>query len=76
MKLKSLTRRHNGLHPRAVDECPFNGLCPDIGPVDSVLYSVVVQHRHIVNVRHGKGDDVVVVGIVNVHAPDLNLTGI
>lgn len=77
VKIKNnLTCRHDRLHPCAVDERPFDGLCPDIGPVDAVLYSVEVQHRHVVDVGHSEGDDVVVVGIVDVNAPDLNLTGV
>lgn len=72
----SLTCRHDGLHPRAVDERPFNGLRSDVGPVDAVLYGVVIQHRHVVDVGHGEGDDVVVVGVVDVNAPDLDLTGV
>lgn len=72
----ALTRRHDGLHPRAVDERPFDGLCSDVGPVDAVLHCVVVHHCHVVDVRHGEGDDVVVVGVVDVHAADLDLTGV
>jgi len=41
-----------------------------------MLHSVIVHHGHIVNVRHGEGDDVIVVGVVNVDAPDLDLTSI
>ena len=41
-----------------------------------MLHSVIVHCCHVVYVRHGKGDDVVVVGVVNVYTTDLNLTGV
>lgn len=41
-----------------------------------MLHGVIVHHCHIVYVWHREGDDVVVVGIVNVDTSDLNLTGI
>lgn len=41
-----------------------------------MLHSIIVHHCHVVYVWHGKGDDVVVVGVVNVYTPDLNLTSI
>lgn len=41
-----------------------------------MLHGVIVHHCHIVYVGHREGDDVVVVGIVNVDTSDLNLTGI
>ena len=68
------TGRHHGLHPRAVDEGPLDGLGADVGPVDALLHGVVVHHRHVVDVGHREGDDVVVVRVVDVHAADLYLT--
>lgn len=56
------TCRDDGLHARAVDEGPFDGLCPHIGPVDTLLAGIVVQHGDVVNIRDREGDDVVVVG--------------
>ena len=38
-----------------------------------MLLSVVVHHGYVVDVRHSEGDDVVVVGVVDVHSPDLDL---
>lgn len=39
-----------------------------------MLHGVVVERRHVVDVRHGEGDDVVVVRVVDVDAADLDLT--
>lgn len=68
------TCRDDGLHAGAVDESPLDGLRPDVGPVHALLAGVVVQHRDVVDVGHREGDDVVVVGGVQVHSPDLHLT--
>lgn len=59
---KGRTCRDDGLHARAIDEGPFDGLCPHIGPVDTLLAGIVVQHGDVVNIRDREGDDVVVVG--------------
>lgn len=67
------TSRHHRLHSGAVDERPLDGLGADVRPVDPVLQSIVVHHGHVVDVRHGEGDDVIVVGVVDVHSPDFNL---
>ena len=72
----ALTSRHNSLHPSAVNESPFDGLRSHIWPVNTMFDGIIINHCHVVYVRHSKGDDVVVVGVVNVHTSDLNLTGI
>lgn len=41
-----------------------------------MLHSIVVNRRHIVDVRHGEGDDVIVVRVVDVNAADLDLTSV
>lgn len=72
----NLTSRHHRLHTSAIDEGSFDGLCANIRPVDAVLQSIIIHHSHIVNVRHSEGDDVVVIGIINIHPSDLNLTSV
>lgn len=70
------TSRDHSLNSSAIDESSLDGLGADIRPVYTVLQRVIVHHSHVVDVRHSKGDDVVVVGVVNVHSPDLDLAGI
>lgn len=70
------TSRNHGLHPCAVDESSLDGLGSDIRPVDAVLHGIVVNRRHVVDVRHGEGDDVIVVRVVDVNAADLDLTSV
>lgn len=41
-----------------------------------MLHGVVVHCRHIVYVRHGEGDDVVVVRVVDVDTSNLDLTSV
>lgn len=41
-----------------------------------MLHSIVVNRRHVVDVRHGEGDDVIVVRVVDVNAADLDLTSV
>lgn len=41
-----------------------------------MLHGIVVNGSHVVDVRHGEGDDVVVVRVVNVDAADLDLARI
>lgn len=41
-----------------------------------MLHGVVVERRHVVDVRHGEGDDVVVVRVVDVDAADLDLASV
>lgn len=71
-----LTSRHNSFHSRPIDEGSFDGLCTNVGPVDTVLESIIIHHRHIVDVGHSERDDVVVIGVINVHSSDFNLTSI
>lgn len=70
------TSRHHCLDSSAIDERSLDGLSADVRPVDPMLQGVVVHHGHVVDVRHGEGDDVVVVGVVNVYTPDFNLTSV
>lgn len=70
------TSRDHSLNSSAINESSLDGLGADIRPVYTVLQRVIVHHSHVVDVRHGKGDDVVVVRVVDVHSPDLDLTGI
>lgn len=41
-----------------------------------MLHGIVVNRRHVVDVRHGEGDDVIVVRVVDVNAADLDLTSV
>lgn len=70
------TSRNYSLNSSAIDESSLDGLGADVRPVDTVFQSVIVHHRHVVDVRHSEGDDVVVVGVVDVHTPDLDLASI
>lgn len=70
------TSRNNSLNSSAIDESPLDGLGADVRPVDTVLQCVVVHHSHVVDVGHSEGDDVVVVGVVDVHSPDLDLASV
>lgn len=70
------TGRNYCLNSSAIDESSLDGLGAHIGPVDAVLQGVIVNHGHVVDVRHSKGDDVVVVRVFDVHAPDLDLTSV
>lgn len=74
--MRVLTSRNNGFHSRAIDESSLDGLRSDIRPIDPMLHSIVVHHGHIVYVWHSEGDYVVVVGVVDVHTTDLDLTSI
>lgn len=38
-----------------------------------MFQSVIVYHGHVVDVRHGEGNDVIVVGVVDIHSSDFNL---
>lgn len=67
------TCRDNSLHTSAVDEGSLDGLGAHIRPVNALLQGIIVHHRDVIDVRHREGDDVVVVGVVNVHTPDLHL---
>lgn len=68
------TCRDDGLHACAVDESTLDGLCPHVRPVNTLLSGVIVQHCDIVDIGHSEGDDVVIVGGIQVHPPDLHLT--
>lgn len=68
------TCRDDSLHACAIDEGPLNGLCAHIRPVNTLLAGIIVQHCDVVDVGHREGDDVIVVGSIQVHAPDLHLT--
>lgn len=68
------TCRDDRLHACAIDEGPLDGLCAYVGPVNTLLTGIIVQHRDVVDVGHREGDDVIVVGGIQVHAPDLHLT--
>lgn len=70
------TCRHHCLYSCAVDEGPLDGLSPNIRPIDTLLQSVIIHNRDVVDVRDGEGDDVVVVWIIDVHSSYLNLTGV
>lgn len=70
------TCRHNSLHSCAVNESSFDGLRSHIRPVDTMLHGIIIHHGHIVYVWHSEGDDVVVIGVVDVNPSDLNLTSI
>lgn len=70
------TSRNHSLNSSAIDERSLDGLGADIRPVNTVLQSVVVHHGHVVDVRHSEGDDVVVVGVVDVHPSDLDLPSV
>lgn len=70
------TSRNHSLNSGAIDERSLDGLCTDIWPVDALLQSVVVHHGHVVDIRHGEGDDVVVVRVVDVHSSDLYLSSV
>lgn len=70
------TSRDHSLNTSAIDESPLDGLSPDIWPVDAVLQSIIVHHGHVIDVRHGKGNNVVVVRVVDVHSSDLYLSGV
>lgn len=41
-----------------------------------MLHGIIVYRCHVVYVWHGEGDDVVVVRVVDVDAPDLDLTSV
>lgn len=41
-----------------------------------MLQSIVIHHGHVVDVRDGEGDNVVIVGVVNVHSPDFYLPSV
>lgn len=41
-----------------------------------MLHSIIIHHCRVVYIRHGEGDDVVVVGVVNVNTSDLDLTSV
>lgn len=71
-----LTSRDHSLHPCAIDESSLDGLCSHIWPVDPMLHSIIIHHCRVVYIRHGEGDDVVVVGVVNVNTSDLDLTSV
>lgn len=68
------TCRDDCLHACAIDEGPLDGLCPHIGPVNTLLSGIIVQHCDVVDVGNREGDDVIVVGGIQVHTPDLHLT--
>lgn len=70
------TCRHNCFHACPIDECPLDGLCADIRPVDPLLHGVIVNYSDVVNVGNSEGVDVVVVWVVNVNPADLHLAGI
>lgn len=70
------TSRNHRLHPCAVNESSLDRLGSDIRPVDAMLHGIVVNRRHVVDVRHGEGDDVIVVRVVDVNAADLDLTSV
>lgn len=72
----SRTGRHHRLHACPVNESTFNHLRAHIGPVDALLLSIIIHRRYVINHRHGEGDDVVVIRILNVHSSDLDLTGV
>lgn len=68
------TCRDDRLHACAIDEGALDGLRPHVRPVNALLAGVIVQHRDVVDVGNGEGDDVIVVGGIQVHTPDLHLT--
>lgn len=74
--MQARTSRNHHLHACAVNESSLDHLGSDIRPVDAMLHGIVVNRRHVVNVRHGEGDDVIVVRVVDVHAADLDLTSV
>lgn len=84
LKVKSLdiigchihTSRDHGLNPGAVDERSLDGLSPDVWPVDTMLQGVIVHCRHVIDVGHSEGDNVVVVRVVDVHSSDLVLASV
>lgn len=41
-----------------------------------MLHSIIIHHCHIVYIRHGEGDYVVIVGVVDVDTSDLDLTSV
>lgn len=72
----SHTGRHHGLHPGPVNEGSFDHLRADVGPVDALLLGVIIHCCYVVDHRHGEGDDVVVIWILDVHPSNLDLTGV
>lgn len=70
------TSGHHGLHPCPINEGSFDHLCANVRPVDALLLGIVIHCCYVVNHRHGEGDDVVVIWILDVHASDLDLTGV
>lgn len=70
------TSRDHSLNSSPIDESSLDGLGADVRPVDTVLQSIVVHHSHVVDIRHGEGDDVVVIRVVDVHPSYLNLARI
>lgn len=41
-----------------------------------MFHRVIVNRRHVVDVRNGEGDDVIVVRVVDVDAANLDLTSV
>lgn len=74
--MQARTSRNHRLHPCAVNKGSLDRLGSDIRPVDAMLHGIVVNRRHVVDVRHGEGDDVIVVRVVDVNAADLDLTSV
>lgn len=70
------TGRHHSLHPCPVNEGSFDHLRANVGPVDTLLLSIVIYCCYVINYRHGEGDDVVVIWILDVHSSNLDLTGV
>ncbi len=71
-----LTGWYHRLYTSPIDEGSFDGLSANIRPVDAVLQSIIIHHCDIVDVGHSEWDDVVVIGIINVHPSDFNLTSV